>query len=262
MSGGGDATATGWSLAVGISAFVGMTLYLLAFVNTREKARPDTGERLTLRVLFTTLGKNTPLLLVLLGSVLGFGRYLVQAGGAVFVIIAYGSETTFTFVGAAVILGLVLASFGTPLLMKRLSSKRLMISSTLVASLLYLGMYLAGFANLVAVLVFIFLTGLTLGIFGVVQTTMIADAVDDVERRTGVRNDGISFSTLTFVSKIMNALAVLVFGSFVVLARYQDGVVITHTMQQVVWAGIALVPAVSCLVSVIPFAFYRLSRTD
>jgi len=67
MSGGGDATATGWSLAVGISAFVGMTLYLLAFVNTREKARPDTGERLTLRVLFTTLGKNTPLLLVLLG---------------------------------------------------------------------------------------------------------------------------------------------------------------------------------------------------
>jgi GPH family glycoside/pentoside/hexuronide:cation symporter len=258
MSGGGDATSTGWSLAVGISAFVGMTLYLLAFVSTREKARPDTREALTLRVLFTTLGKNTPLLLVLLGSILGFGRYLVQAGGAVFVIIAYGDETKFTLVGAAIILGLVLASFGTPLLMKRLSSKQLMVSSTLVATLLYGGMYLAGFANIVAVLVFIFLTGLTLGIFGVVQTTMIADAVDDVERRTGVRNDGISFSTLTFVAKIMNALAVLVFGSFIVLARYQAGVVITPGMQQIVWAAIALVPAVSCLVSVVPFAFYRL----
>lgn len=259
---GGTTTATGWTLAVGISAFAGMALYLMAFVNTREKARPDTGERLTLRVLFTTLGRNTPLLLVLLGSVLGFGRYLVQAGGAVFVIIAYGSETTFTLVGASIILGLVLASFGTPLLMKRLTSKQLMISSTLVATVLYVGMYLAGFANLVAVLVFIFLTGLTLGVFGVVQTTMIADAVDDVERRTGVRNDGISFSTLTFVAKIMNALAVLVFGSFVVLARYQDGVVITHTMQQIVWAAIALVPAVSCLVSVVPFAFYRLGGTS
>jgi sugar (glycoside-pentoside-hexuronide) transporter len=259
---GGTTTGTGWTLAVGISAFVGMGLYLLAFVNTREKARPDTGERLTLRVLFTTLGRNTPLLLVLLGSVLGFGRYLVQAGGAVFVIIAYGSETTFTLVGAAIILGLVLASFGTPLLMKRLTSKQLMISSTLVAAVLYVGMYLAGFANLIAVLVFIFLTGLTLGIFGVVQTTMIADAVDDVERRTGVRNDGISFSTLTFVAKIMNALAVLVFGSFIVLARYQDGVVITHTMQQIVWAAIALVPAVSCLISVVPFAFYRLGGTS
>jgi GPH family glycoside/pentoside/hexuronide:cation symporter len=261
LSGGGDATATGWSLAVGISAFVGMALYLMAFVNTREKARPEASETLTLRVLFTTLGKNTPLLLVLLGSVLGFGRYLVQAGGAVFVIIAYGDQTKFTLVGAAIILGLVLASFGTPLLMRRLSSKQLMVSSTLVAAVLYVGMYLAGFANIVAVLVFIFLTGLTLGIFGVVQTTMIADAVDDVERRTGVRNDGISFSTLTFVAKIMNALAVLVFGSFIVLARYPAGVVITPGMQQIVWAAIALVPAVSCLVSVVPFAFYRLGGT-
>jgi Na+/melibiose symporter and related transporters len=54
-------------------------------------------------------------------------------------------------------------------------------------------------------IVFIFLTGLTLGIFLVVQTTLIADAVDDVERRTGVRNDGISFATLTFSAKIMGA---------------------------------------------------------
>jgi len=144
--------------------------------------------------------------------------------------------------------------------MKRLTSKQLMISSTLVATVLYLGMYVAGFANIVAVLVFIFLTGLTLGIFGVVQTTMIADAVDDVERRTGVRNDGISFSTLTFVAKIMNALAVLVFGSFVVLAGYQAGVVITPKMQQLVWAAITIVPAVSCLLSVVPFVFYRISR--
>ncbi len=70
---------------------------------------------------------------------------------------------------------------------------------------------------------FIFLTGLTLGVFLVVQATMIADAVDDVERRTGVRNDGVSFATLTFVSKIMSALAVLVFGVFVVVAGYQQG---------------------------------------
>lgn len=267
MSGGATTTATGWSLAVGSCAFVGMALYLTAFVNTRERPRSDAREALTLKVLFTTLARNTPLLLVLLGSALGFGRYLVQAGGAVFVIIAYGDEKTFTLVGAAIILGLVLASFGTPMLMKWLSSKQLMIYSTLAATALYVAMYVAGFANIIAVLVFIFLTGLTLGIFGVVQTTMIADAVDDVERRTGVRNDGISFSTLTFVAKIMNALAVLVFGIFVVLAGYQAGVVITHTMQQLVWASITLVPAASCLVSVVPFFFYRLSgkgvsRTD
>jgi GPH family glycoside/pentoside/hexuronide:cation symporter len=119
-------------------------------------------------------------------------------------------------------------------------------------------MYLVGFENFVAIMVFIFLTGLTLGVFLVVQTTMIADAVDDVEARTGVRNDGISFATLTFVSKIMSALALLVFGIFIVLSGYEAGVVVTPEMQNTVFVAITIVPAISCLLSAIPFWFYRL----
>ena len=87
---------------------------------------------------------------------------------------------------------------------------------------------------------------------------MLADAVDDIERRTGVRNDGISFSTLTFVSKVMNALAVLVFGAFVVFAGYQAGVTVTPQMQNTVFIAITLVPALSCLVSAVPFLFYAI----
>jgi Na+/melibiose symporter-like transporter len=119
-------------------------------------------------------------------------------------------------------------------------------------------MFFAGYQNLVVLLVFIFLTGLTLGIFLVVQATMIADSVDDVERRLGVRNDGISFATLTFVSKIMNAVALLVFGIFIVVAGYENGVEITEGMRTTVYASITLVPAVSCLLSIVPFLFYRL----
>jgi len=99
---------------------------------------------------------------------------------------------------------------------------------------------------------------LTLGIFLVTQATMIADSVDDAERRLGVRNDGISFASLTFATKIMNALAVLVFGAFVVMAGYEAGVTVTPAMQDLVFASITLVPAASCLISAIPFLFYRL----
>ena len=255
---GGDTTALGWTLAVGIAAFAGMGLYSLAFFNTRERPRPDGEERLSFRVLFTTLAGNRPLLLVLAGSVLGFGRYIVQAGGAVFVVIAYSDEGVFTLVGAAIIGAMVLASFFSPALLHRFGSKPLMIGSTLLAVVFYLGMWLVGYANLWAVVGFVFLTGLTLGVFAVVQTTMIADAVDHVEATTGVRNDGISFSMLTFVAKIMNALAVAVFGAFVVVAGYQAGAPVTPAMQLTTFAAITLVPAVSCLISVIPFLLYRL----
>jgi sugar (glycoside-pentoside-hexuronide) transporter len=253
-----DTTARGWSLAVGICSFAGMGLYLLAFFLVREKEIAREHARLSFRELYGTLFRNTPLLMVLLGSILGFGRFIVQAGGAVFVVIAYGNEAYFTLIGAAIILGLVLASFLTPLLLKRMTGKRLVLWSSIVGAVLYLAMYLAGFQNLIAVVVFIFLTGLTLGVFLVVQATMIADAVDDVEQRTGVRNDGISFSTLTFVSKLMTAVATLVFGLFVVLAGYHAGVHVTPQMQQTVWVSITVIPAISCLVSAIPFIFYRL----
>ncbi|CAN5124602.1 MFS transporter [soil metagenome] len=253
-----ETTGQGWSLAVFVTSILGMGVFLLAFVNTRERATSAATMRLSFRQLFSTLLKNRALLMVLLGSILGFGRFIVQAGGAVFVVIAYGSEGTFTLVGAAIIAGMIISSFATPALLRRLSGRTLIIGSSLVAVALYLGMFLAGFANLAVILVFIFLTGLTLGIFLVVQATMIADSVDDVERRLGVRNDGISFATLTFVSKIMNAVALLVFGVFVVIAGYQNGVAITPAMQATVFASITLVPAASCLLSIVPFLFYRL----
>ena len=177
-----------------------------------------------------------------------------------FVVIAYGNEAYFTLIGAAIIVGMVLSSFLTPLLLKRMSGKSLIVWSSLAGAVFYVAMYLVGFESIIAIMVFIFLTGLTLGVFLVVQTTMLADAVDDIERRTGVRNDGISFSTLTFVSKVMNALAVLVFGVFVVIAGYQAGVTVTPQMQNTVFIAITLVPALSCLVSAVPFLFYKIGK--
>lgn len=258
LSFGPETTSHGWSLAVFITSIVGMGLFLLAFVNTRERQTTAAATGLSPRQLLSTLGRNTPLLMVLLGSALGFGRVIVQAGGAVFVVIAYGDEGTFTLVGAAIIVGMVISSFATPALLRRIPSRTLVVGSSLAAAVLYFGMYLAGFENLIVILVFIFLTGLTLGVFLVTQATMIADAVDDVEHRLGVRNDGISFATLTFVSKIMNALAVLVFGVFIVLAGYENGVTVTPSMQNTVFVAITIVPAISCLLSAVPFLFYRL----
>jgi len=254
----GPTNAGGWSRAVFLVAVVGMGLYLLAFFFTRERMTAAK-TRLSVPQLFGTLFRNTPLLLVLIGSIIGFGRNIVQAGGAVFAAIAYGKNPIyFTYIGAAIIAGVVLAAFLTPLVLRRFTAKRIMIISSFAGAALYLALWIVGYASLLGMVIFIFLTGLTLGIFLVVQTTLIADAVDDVERRTGVRNDGISFATLTFSAKIMGALAVLVAGAFVVLAGYHSGVHITSGMKQTVFFSITIIPAISCVLSAIPFFFYRL----
>jgi sugar (glycoside-pentoside-hexuronide) transporter len=251
-------TAAGWSRAVFGIAIVGMALYLLAFFFGRE--RETTAQtRLSFRQLFKTLFRNTPLLMVLLGSIIGFGRNIVQSGGALFAVIAYGkSPIYFTFIGGSLIVGLVVAAFVTPVVLRRMAARTAAIGSSLIGAGIYIVTYFLGFHSLYEFMVAIFLTGLTLGVFLVIQASMIADAVDDVEKRTGVRNDGISFATLTFSSKVMAGLSVIVFGAFVALAHYQTGVKVTPDIQNVIFMSITLVPAASCLLSAVPFWFYRL----
>jgi GPH family glycoside/pentoside/hexuronide:cation symporter len=253
-------TGMGWSLAAVAVCIVGMGMFLLAFFNTRETRVYAAGQQTSLKELFSTFFKNKPLFLVLLGSILGFGRSTVQAGGAVFAVIAYKDEGYFTLIGGAIILGMALASFLTPALLKRVKEKPLMIRSSLFAAAVYAAMYFLGFENLYLMMGMIFLTGLTLGIFSVVQTTMIAGAVDYMEKKTGVRNDGIAFSSLTFVSKLMGSLAILVTGAVLAMIGYEKGVTVTEGMKDAVFKTISLVPAASCLVSVIPFAFFSLKE--
>lgn len=255
-----ETTGDGWSRSVALVAAIGMGLYLLAFFLVRERETAAAQKRLNFRQLFGALLRNTPLLLVLLGSILGFGRFIVQAGGAVFAVIAYDDEGLFSLLGASIILGLVVASFFTPALLRRWQPRTLAIACGIGGALISVAMYLFGFQNIVSVMVFLGLTGAAIGVFNVLQPSMIADAVDAVEARTGLRNDGISFATLTFTAKVMSALAIAAFGVVVVWAGYQDGVAITPAMQQVVWIGITLIPAVSSLLSAIPFWFYRLPQ--
>ncbi|MDR3146126.1 MAG: glycoside-pentoside-hexuronide (GPH):cation symporter [Treponema sp.] len=251
-------SARGWSLAAILVSAAGMGLFTLAFFGTRERRDLRQTTPPSLGTLFGILFKNRPLFMVLLGSIVGFGRTIIQAGGAVFAVIAYNNEGYFTLIGAAIIIGMIAASFGAPLLLKRFSDKQVILASSLMGALFNTIMYLTGFKNLGLMMGLIFGNGLSLGLFMVVQTTLIAAAVDNIERRTGVRNDGISFSSLTFVSKLMGSLSVLVFGMALALSGYEEGATVTASMQNLIFLSITLIPAASCLLSAIPFAFYRL----
>jgi GPH family glycoside/pentoside/hexuronide:cation symporter len=204
--------------------------------------------------------KNKPLFLILIGSTLGFGRSIVQVGGAVVAFIVFGNEGMFTLLGASLIIALIISTLITPWVLKYVSRKTLIIGSSILASVVYVIMYLVGYNNIMVVIVMIFITGLFSGFFMVVQTAMIADSVDYLEYKTGERNEGICFSGLTFVSKLMGALATMAFGVVVTIVGYSKGVTITPSMQNGIYFSITIIPAISCLLGTIPFFFYGLTE--
>jgi GPH family glycoside/pentoside/hexuronide:cation symporter len=259
FSGGVGPNAKGWSLAAILVSVAGMGMFTMAFFGTRERKERQQGKSLSLGTLFATLFRNRPLFMVLLGSILGFGRTVIQAGGAVFALMAYNNEGYFTLIGAAIITGMIAAAFASPLLLQRFTGRTVILGSALAGALFNAVMYLAGYENIPVMMALIFANGLTLGLFMVVQTTMIADAVDNIEAHTGIRNDGVSFSTLTFVSKLMGSMSVLVFGMFLAASGYEEGLAVTAPMTNMIFISITLIPAASCLISAVPFAFYRLT---
>ena len=52
----------------------------------------------------------------------------------------------------------------------------------------------------------------------------------------------------------------MVFGLVVAASGYENGVEVTPVMQNTIWVGFTIVPAVSCLISAVVFGFYRLDR--
>jgi Na+/melibiose symporter-like transporter len=108
----------------------------------------------------------------------------------------------------------------------------------------------------------------------IVPTEMIGDTVDYMEWKTGVRNEGISFSVLTFVNKLTSSVSTSIatallslIGYLVTTTTLADGT--TETIAQCtsaggkptqfwLWTFFTIIPNVAGLISVIPYCFYDL----
>ncbi len=251
-------TAAGWTRTAIIVSIIGMSLFTLAFFNTEEKV-PLPQQKQTIQQMLKAIVTNTPFLLVLLGSALNFGRSIVQVGGAVVAVIVFGDEKIFTLLGGALIAAIIISNLITPLVLRFMSKKTLMIASSIVAAIVYVAMYFFGYSNLWVFVCMLFVSGFFTGFFIVVQTAMIADCVDYYEFKTGERNEGVSFAGLTFISKLMGALATMAFGIVMVAIGYSKGVTITPFIQNGAFFSITIVPAISCIAGTIPFIFYPLT---
>ena len=101
----------------------------------------------------------------------------------------------------------------------------------------------------------------------VIPTEMIGDTIDYMEWKTGERNEGVSFSVLTFVNKLTGsvstslgtALLPVIGLSFV---SQPDGTQLTvkgDNTDFYIWALFTAVPYVLGLLTLVPYAFYDLT---
>ncbi len=181
--------------------------------------------------------------------------------------------TIVTTLTVAIGVGMVPAMAIFPLLRKKFSLKQIYIGSSVFGLLVHMLCYLVFAGNVTEISiyllwVFLFLMGIPLGVFNVITYTLIADAVDYMEWKTGERHEGVCFSFQTFLSKVNAGIATVVFGQF--LGRSDFRAVDTsltdvagrqiffqqsEPTQKMLLALVTIIPAVGFFLTILPMLF-------
>lgn len=275
-----------WSLKQ-VFAFMGLLagvfcicLFSLAGVCTKERVVQSVQEE-SIFEGFKYMFKNKPLMLIILGNVLG----TLSSVAGVFGNYYYNEVLNFMS------LSLIVALFGTigsyiayavlPAIKKCFDNRQIIFGISIIKAIIGTIAFLVGCRHYdvwYVVVPVLAVQNIFFGFMGtilmIVPTEMIGDTVDYMEWKTGVRNEGLSFSVLTFVGKLTSSLSTSVATALLPLIGYKvventlvDGTteILTYCTtafgkptQFWLWAFFTIVPNVINLIGLIPYFFYDL----
>lgn len=257
-----------------LSATYGMGLFSLAGFCTKERVVQSVKEPSVLDG-FKALLKNKPLLLIVIGNVLG----ALGGIGGFFQTYYYSEVVQMNSLTIIIYLPGTILGFITYLLIpkvkQRFDNRQIIFLNGFVRLVCGIVVFLVGlkcFTNLWVVVPLLMIQNLLYSFFNtinmVIPTEMIGDTIDYMEWKTGERNEGVSFSVLTFVGKLTgsisgtigNLLLPLIGLSFVEISATQTMTVkafdYTDTL---IWGMFTLAPAILGLLPLIPYIWYDLT---
>ena len=214
----------GFIAAALIFGIVGSGLFQLVGIFVKERI-PASKESYTLKENFGLMWKNKPFRQILLSGLLGSPKYLLTLAAMPLVTYYYASKNPTTAIlylvllGSGMFLGQFAAMAVAPALIKKFQKKDIYNYSNLISVIPFVGLFalylrapseLIKPVYLIICFVMFAIGGAASGFTSVLQSFMIADAVDYEEYHRGIRPDGVFFSGQTFITKLCTGIATII----------------------------------------------------
>ena len=269
-----------------VASVCGALLFASSYLTVKERMKipkPVKEERKVspLKLIFS----DKALMMVVLMGIISSGRYMLQAA-AVHVsrytfylngMDVQSSQSTvqliFSVCTAAGLFGAMLA---TPFFFKRFQYKTMIVFSCIVGgSAAVIGYFigiLTGY-NLYALIPFLIVSSIPLGVINVVSYAMIGDCLDLMELKTGRRETALGNACQSFVNKLGNA-----FSTAMIIAMYMivgldinamtaggqaveaiNPVDLSNAVRNGMYMLVTLIPGVCLLLCCIPMVFYDIT---
>lgn len=255
-----------------ISAVMLISLFSLAGTRCKERV-VQTVKDPSLLAGFKVLVKNKPLLMIVIGNVLS----TVCAVSGAFETYYYAEVINLNSLKLIITLPGTILGFATylliPKLQKRFDNRQIIFLNGITRAVVSTVVFIIGMKHyndfkvvipllLIQNLVFSFFNTINL----VIPTEMIADTIDYMEWKTGERNEGVSFSVLTFVGKLTGSVSASLCTAILPVIGLTYKTVGTQTVtvkgdntDLLIWAFFTVIPYVAGLVALVPYIFYDLN---
>lgn len=222
---------------------------------------------------FKVLVKNKPLLLIVIGNVLST---LTALSGA-FETYYYAEVVNLNSLKLIITLPGTIFGFVTylliPKLKKKFDNRQIVFLNGIVRAAVSFFVFIIGmkhYNNFAVVIPLLLVQNFIFSFFNtvnmVIPTEMIADTIDYMEWKTGERNEGVSFSVLTFVGKLTGSVASSICTAVlpIIGLTYKSSGAETITVKGSntdlwIWAFFTFIPYLLGLISLIPYFFYDLT---
>ncbi|MGN1202229.1 MAG: MFS transporter, partial [Eubacterium sp.] len=257
-----------------VAAVMILGLFSLAGRKTHERVVQSVKEPSVLEG-FKVMFRNKPLLLIILGNVLG------TLAGLAGVFQTYYYSEVLNLNSAVLWINLPGTIFGfltyllIPKVKKKFDNRQIVMLNLICRFIVGTLVFLAGLkfynSNIIVISILLMIQNFIFSFFNtinmVIPTEMIGDTVDYMEWKTGERNEGVSFSVLTFIGKLTGsistslgtALLPVIGLTFTTNAAGEQITIKGDHTDLFVWALYTFIPYVLGMLSIIPYLFYDLT---
>ncbi len=231
-----EAEKLGFFVSTTVLAIIGGVLFQMAGLGVEEKI-PTQEDSHSLKENFKLMWTNKPFRQILLSGVFSSPASLVMIAATPLVTYYYANKdgtlylVYFALLGGGLFAGQFVAMALVPKILSKTTKKKAYNGSRIISVLPYLvifALYLIAPQELnkpiyiaIAFVVFV-IAGASMGITNVLQSIMIADAVDYEEYHNGIRPDGVFFSGQTFIAKLTSGIASILSGIAYAVVGFSD----------------------------------------
>ncbi len=206
-SGAEVANGHGYMMTAVVYGVISIPLFLVVFKTANEVVQPaGEPEKFSFKDTIGNLVKNKYLMIITLIMALIMTAFMGRiAVTAYYVIYCLGSFQLIALIMTIPSIGGILGSFFVPMLAKKFGKRNCLMISGIIQGIGLLIIYLAPFDNITMVLVGDCIFGLS-NIGFPLSLSMVADSVDYMEYKSGIRTDGTAYATYGLATKLGTAL--------------------------------------------------------